>query len=70
MLADMGCGPQIRGILAHLPKEGQTALYTASWTEEVREVAARLTKHAMHIQVGRSGQPPDATTRACGPCPA
>lgn len=60
-MLDMGFEPQIRDIMRHLPTERQTALYTATWPREVREIAARLTKDATHIQVGSSDS---ATTNA------
>mmetsp|Transcript_54616 Transcript_54616/g.158060 ORF Transcript_54616/g.158060 Transcript_54616/m.158060 type:complete len:283 (-) Transcript_54616:272-1120(-) len=54
----MGFEPQIREIEGYLPRERQTALYTATWPREVRQIAATLTKEATHIQVGSS----DTTT--------
>lgn len=52
-MLDMGFEPQIREITEFLPKERQTALYTATWPKEVRAVAAKLAQNeATHIQVG------------------
>mmetsp|Transcript_47407 Transcript_47407/g.110767 ORF Transcript_47407/g.110767 Transcript_47407/m.110767 type:complete len:464 (-) Transcript_47407:45-1436(-) len=51
-MLDMGFEPQIRELINYLPGQRQTALYTATWPREVKEIASRLTKDAAHIQVG------------------
>eukprot|EP00397_Hematodinium_sp_SG-2012_P051036 GEMP01059597.1.p1 GENE.GEMP01059597.1~~GEMP01059597.1.p1 ORF type:complete len:418 (+),score=59.38 GEMP01059597.1:183-1436(+) len=52
-MLDMGFEPQIRQIMAHVPRERQTALFTATWPEDVRAVARDLCyQDAVHIQVG------------------
>eukprot|EP00931_Biecheleriopsis_adriatica_P043207 TRINITY_DN2470_c0_g1_i1.p1 TRINITY_DN2470_c0_g1~~TRINITY_DN2470_c0_g1_i1.p1 ORF type:complete len:477 (-),score=85.74 TRINITY_DN2470_c0_g1_i1:67-1497(-) len=51
-MLDMGFEPQINEIKEYLPHVRQTALYTATWPQEVRKVASRLTTDATHIQVG------------------
>jgi len=53
-MLDMGFEPQIREIERYLPKVRQTALYTATWPKEVRQIASTLTQDATHIQVGSS----------------
>eukprot|EP00930_Biecheleria_cincta_P068716 TRINITY_DN5649_c0_g4_i1.p1 TRINITY_DN5649_c0_g4~~TRINITY_DN5649_c0_g4_i1.p1 ORF type:complete len:486 (-),score=89.32 TRINITY_DN5649_c0_g4_i1:73-1530(-) len=57
-MLDMGFEPQINEVARYLPKERQTALYTATWPKEVRHTAAQLTKDPTHIQVGSA----DTTT--------
>ncbi|CAE7747413.1 RH14 [Symbiodinium sp. CCMP2592] len=51
-MLDMGFEPQIRELINYLPGQRQTALYTATWPREVKEIASRLTQDAAHIQVG------------------
>eukprot|EP00747_Dinoflagellata_sp_TGD_P189723 gnl/TRDRNA2_/TRDRNA2_50416_c0_seq1.p1 gnl/TRDRNA2_/TRDRNA2_50416_c0~~gnl/TRDRNA2_/TRDRNA2_50416_c0_seq1.p1 ORF type:complete len:504 (-),score=108.07 gnl/TRDRNA2_/TRDRNA2_50416_c0_seq1:6-1475(-) len=53
-MLDMGFEPQIRELAQYLPKERQTALFTATWPKEVKEIAASLTHTPSHIQVGSS----------------
>jgi len=60
-MLDMGFEPQIREMRSYLPQERQTALYTATWPREIREIAMTLTKNARHIQVGSTDS---ATTNA------
>merc|ERR1712137_1120322 len=52
-MLDMGFEPQIQEIVSGMDRnERQTALYTATWPFEVREIAGRLTTNATHVQVG------------------
>ena len=51
-MLDMGFEPQIQETAQWLPSERQTALFTATWPMEVRDLAQSLTKDAVHIQVG------------------
>jgi len=53
-MLDMGFEPQIREIMAYMPQDRQTALYTATWPKEVRQVASACTKNPTHVQVGSS----------------
>jgi len=60
-MLEMGFEPQIQELSQYLPQERQTALYTATWPREVRQVAAKLTNNPSHIQVGSADT---ATTNA------
>jgi len=52
-MLDMGFEPQMREIAKYLPAEKQTALFTATWPKEVRQVAESMTtRDSVHIQVG------------------
>ncbi|CAK9088336.1 unnamed protein product [Durusdinium trenchii] len=51
-MLDMGFEPQIKELAAFLPQARQTALYTATWPREVKQIAMQLTKDPTHIQVG------------------
>merc|ERR1719456_193958 len=43
-MLDMGFEPQIQELASYLPPDRQTALYTATWPREVRNIASRLAK--------------------------
>ena len=51
-MLDMGFEPQITETAQWLPSERQTALFTATWPAEVRDLAQSLTREPVHIQVG------------------
>eukprot|EP00928_Gymnodinium_smaydae_P025934 TRINITY_DN20516_c0_g2_i1.p1 TRINITY_DN20516_c0_g2~~TRINITY_DN20516_c0_g2_i1.p1 ORF type:complete len:468 (-),score=117.64 TRINITY_DN20516_c0_g2_i1:151-1554(-) len=60
-MLDMGFEPQIREIMHYMPRGRQTALFTATWPREVKQVAESLTNDPTHIQVGSTD---NATTNA------
>ncbi|CAJ1349592.1 unnamed protein product [Effrenium voratum] len=51
-MLDMGFEPQIRDIVAQLPKRRQTLMFSATWPEEVQSLAHDFLKDPVHIQVG------------------
>lgn len=51
-MLDMGFEPQIKELIRYLPKERQSAFFTATWPKEVQQVARNLTYSPTHIQVG------------------
>jgi len=51
-MLDMGFEPQIKETAGYLPSERQTALFTATWPPEVRDLARLLTSDPVHVQVG------------------
>jgi len=53
-MLDMGFEPQVRELARYLPAQRQTALFTATWPKEVKQVADKLTNNPTHIQVGSS----------------
>ena len=54
-MLDMGFKPQLDRILARLPKQRQTMLFSATMAGEVAEFAKRNLKHPEKIEVSRSG---------------
>jgi superfamily II DNA/RNA helicase len=50
-LLDLGFAPAIRSIVALLPRERQTALFSATLTAEVRQIAKRYTRDAVTVSV-------------------
>ena len=55
-LLDMGFGPAVRRIIGLLPRERQTALFSATLTAEVRAIARQHTRDAVAVAI-RPDQP-------------
>merc|ERR1719296_677316 len=51
-MLDMGFEPQIRKIIAGLPKERQTAMFTATWPVAVRRLASEFLRDPVEVRVG------------------
>jgi len=52
-MLDMGFEQQIGAIMSHIPRKRQTCLFTATWPNEVRDIARALCyQDAVHIQIG------------------
>ena len=56
---DMGFMPQIRRIIAALPEERQTLMFTATMPRDVEQVARQHMRSPIRIQVGRESTPPE-----------
>jgi ATP-dependent RNA helicase RhlE len=54
-MLDMGFLPQLRRILAHVPKERQSLLFSATMAGEVADFAREHLRHPVRVEVGRSG---------------
>jgi len=52
---DMGFMPQINRILAALPKQRQTMLFSATMPDDVERIARRNMRSPVRVQVGRRG---------------
>lgn len=57
-MLDMGFMPQIRKILAALPDQKQTLMFSATIPREVSRLAAICMKDPEHVQIGRRARPP------------
>ena len=51
-MLDMGFEPQLKKIIAQLPRERQTLMWSATWPKEVRQLAAQYMKDYIQINVG------------------
>jgi superfamily II DNA/RNA helicase len=51
-MLDMGFEPQIRQIIAHIPKERQTLMFSATWPREVKRLAGDFLKNPIQITIG------------------
>ena len=54
-MLDMGFKPQINRILAHVPRERQTLLFSATMPQDIVQLATAQMKMPLHIEVARSG---------------
>jgi ATP-dependent RNA helicase RhlE len=54
-MLDMGFAPQIKRILAHVPKERQTLLFSATMPSEIMEIATKHMHLPLSIEVARPG---------------
>jgi ATP-dependent RNA helicase RhlE len=61
-MLDMGFLPDIKRILAVLPKERQNLLFSATFSEEIRRLAKELLRNPTLIEVARRNAPADLVT--------
>ncbi len=61
-MLDMGFLPDIKRILAVLPKERQNLLFSATFSEEIRRLAKELLRDPTMIEVARRYAPADLVT--------
>ncbi|CAK0870888.1 unnamed protein product [Prorocentrum cordatum] len=51
-MLDMGFEPQIRKILAKIPRQRQTLFFTATWPASIRRLASEFLRDAFQVQIG------------------
>jgi ATP-dependent RNA helicase RhlE len=61
-MMDMGFWPDVRRIIAALPSERQTLLFSATMPDDVIRLALEIMKAPKLIQVGRRSKPPQTIT--------
>ena len=69
-MLDMGFLPDITRILAVLPKERQSLLFSATFSEEIRRLAKELLRHPTLIEVAPRNAPADLVTHEVYEVPA
>jgi ATP-dependent RNA helicase RhlE len=69
-MLDMGFLPDIRRIIAQLPTQRQTMLFSATIPPEIARLADSLLKNPEHVQVGRQAAPAVGITHAVYPVPS
>lgn len=67
-MCDMGFLPDIRRILAQLPRERQTLFFSATMPHEIQKLAHSILRDPVKVQVDRSA-PPNTVTHALYPVP-
>ncbi len=66
---DMGFIQDVRKIIAKIPGERQTLLFSATVSSEVRRLAERVQKDALLIEVGEQRKPTETVTQYVFPVP-
>jgi ATP-dependent RNA helicase RhlE len=61
-MMDMGFWPDVRRIIAALPADRQTLLFSATMPNEIVKDALEITRGAKYIQVGQRSAPPKTIT--------
>jgi len=69
-MLDMGFLPDIKRILAVLPKQRQNLLFSATFSEEIRRLAKELLRSPTLIEVARRNAPADLVTHQVYEVPA
>jgi ATP-dependent RNA helicase RhlE len=69
-MLDMGFLPDIKRILAVLPRERQNLLFSATFSDEIRRLAGELLRHPTMIEVARRNAPADLVTHQVYEVPA
>lgn len=59
-MLDMGFIPAIRRILAELPKDRQTLMFSATFPREMSRLAADMQRDPVRIEIGQIAKPSDA----------
>jgi ATP-dependent RNA helicase RhlE len=68
-MLDMGFIPDIKRILAVLPKQRQNLLFSATFPDEVRRLAKELLHAPVTVEVAPRNAPPDLVTHQVYPVP-
>jgi ATP-dependent RNA helicase DBP3 len=53
-MLDMGFEPEIKKILQYLPKERQTAMFSATWPQEIQKLSKQYIQSPIHVTIGTS----------------
>ena len=62
-MMDMGFIPDVRRIVAQIPKERQTLLFSATMSREIRELTASIQRQPQIIQIGEQRNPVATVTQ-------
>jgi ATP-dependent RNA helicase RhlE len=64
-MLDMGFLPDMKRVFAQLPKQRQTLLFSATFSDEIRTLAATLLNHPTSVQVAARNSTVDAVDQKC-----
>ena len=62
-MMDMGFIPDVRRIIAQIPKERQTLMFSATMSREIRELTASIQRQPVIIQIGEQRNPVATVTQ-------
>jgi ATP-dependent RNA helicase RhlE len=68
-MLDMGFLPQIRKVIAALPKERQTLLFSATLSKDIERIASEMLRNPQLVEIGRRTNPAETVEQALYPVP-
>ncbi len=66
-MLDMGFLPDVRRIIARLPKERQTMMFSATMPDEILLLSRQILRNPEKIQIGRQSAPAEGVTQTAYP---
>ncbi|MGH9459118.1 MAG: DEAD/DEAH box helicase, partial [Thermoanaerobaculia bacterium] len=66
-MLDMGFLPQIRRVVAAVPRERQTLLFSATLSREIEAVAAEMLRKPATVEIGRRANPAESVRQVLHP---
>ncbi|HVR42292.1 MAG TPA: DEAD/DEAH box helicase [Thermoanaerobaculia bacterium] len=66
-MLDMGFLPQIRRIVAQLPKERQTLLFSATLSRDIERIASEMLRSPQTVEIGRRANPVSSVRQVLHP---
>lgn len=68
-MLDMGFLPQIRRVVAALPKQRQTLLFSATLSSDIEKVTAEFLRNPETVEIGRRANPAESVAQFLYPVP-
>ncbi|HEX7704835.1 MAG TPA: DEAD/DEAH box helicase [Thermoanaerobaculia bacterium] len=68
-MLDMGFLPQIRKVIAALPKQRQTLLFSATLSSDIEKVTREMLRDPHTVEIGRRANPADSVAQFLYPVP-
>jgi ATP-dependent RNA helicase RhlE len=62
-MLDMGFLPQIRRVVATVPRQRQTLLFSATLSKDIEKIAGELLQNPKTVEIGRRSNPADTVTQ-------
>ncbi len=66
-MLDMGFLPQIRKVIAGLPRERQTLLFSATLSRDIEKIASEMLRDAAVVEIGRRANPVQSVAQVLHP---
>jgi ATP-dependent RNA helicase RhlE len=66
-MLDMGFLPDVKRIIARLPKQRQTMLFSATMPKEIVELSKQILNNPTHIQIGQQARPAAGVSQSAFP---
>jgi ATP-dependent RNA helicase RhlE len=68
-MLDMGFLPQIRKVIAALPKQRQTLLFSATLSSDIEKITREMLRDPHTVEIGRRANPADSVAQFLYPVP-